>query len=182
MWPARLHNSVIPAGADHRESDDLRSGGTLCFVSPRQKFERLGVPCISRFQEVGPIQENKTQDVHFLFFEPAPAFEHRERWGTPKIENVLLLRITGLPGGEPFPSAVLLSTSVFAGATHPYSLLIPRQAAVLKHHNRQHEEHQCIVQSISQRRHVVGPGIRFHRRPGDCQKARFRQQIGHGKH
>jgi hypothetical protein len=25
-----LPNSVIPTGADHRESDDLRGGGTLC--------------------------------------------------------------------------------------------------------------------------------------------------------
>jgi hypothetical protein len=40
---ADLLNSVIPTGADHREGDDLRSGGTLCFLWGRTRRDRLGI-------------------------------------------------------------------------------------------------------------------------------------------
>ena|SRR5271166_2046784 len=32
VWTREHPHSVIPTGADHRESDDLRSGGTLCLA------------------------------------------------------------------------------------------------------------------------------------------------------
>ena len=38
-----LLNSVIPTGADHREGDDLRSGGTCCFLERGTGRDRVGM-------------------------------------------------------------------------------------------------------------------------------------------
>jgi hypothetical protein len=41
---AGLSHPVIPTGEDHREGDDLRSGGTLCLVQAEPP-ESLVIPC-----------------------------------------------------------------------------------------------------------------------------------------